>query len=94
MDPKREDPAMNEPIIIEIYERKLALPKQRYRWRVKRQAPATNYRNLANGGEGYESTAGLIHTLHVLWPGQASEHVLVALLGQPPTPLYNLPDTK
>lgn len=59
-------------IIIEIYQRKL--DRQQYRWRAKRIG---NNAKMANGGEAYVSTAGLLHALKVLWPSESGNHIVV-----------------
>lgn len=73
-------------LLIEVYERKRALSSQRWRWRAK----AANSRKLANGGEGYTSSTGLLHALHVLWPPGSDAHVMVQMPGKPPRPLAGL----
>lgn len=61
-------------IVVEIYEKHWATKSQRFRWRAKRIG---NNKNMANGGEGYSTEAGLIHALKVLWPNESGSHVVV-----------------
>ena len=60
--------------LIEVYEKTWTASSQRFRWRAKRIG---NWKKLANGGEGYSSTAKLVHALKVLWPNHSGSHVIV-----------------
>lgn len=63
---------MEPTIQIEIYEKKLASPSQRWRWRARRIG---NWERMANGGEGYADLNDLIYALMTLWP--RGEHIVV-----------------
>lgn len=75
---------MPQQITVQVYERALALPSQRWRWRANGRpaGPRGNRLKLANGGEGYSSQDKLIHALHLLWPSGANSHVVVQLPGR------------
>lgn len=61
------------PVFVTCYQRKLAVPSQRWRWRAR----AVNGRKIANGGEGYSSRDDLVGALELLWPPATTSHIVV-----------------
>lgn len=61
-------------IVIECYQKALALPSQRWRWRAR---SGGNSRKLANSGEGYTHPDELANALALLWPPTTTRHVIV-----------------
>jgi len=70
----RYDPTVEASLVmVECYQRRLATPSQRWRWRAR----AVNGRKIANSGEGYTDKNGLADALALIWPPSTTRHVVV-----------------